>query len=434
MSLINPKALSVLRQINFNSTFGLARKWAPFLIVSAFFFHITAATFTSLGVVLPHMIAEMNWSWSEAGTGFSLLALMVGLSAMAPAWSIRLWGVKTTFGIGGAIMIAGFSLLATSHGLTQYFVGASLAGLGYTLCATVPAVHYFNVTVPQRGRAAIIGAYMTIGGLGGVAGPLLVTGIVEATGSWRAHWWTAVVVTFVLTILALFIVNEKRVISAQKVKTKDDVEKKVLASGNVYVSGHDWTYREAIRTRQFYIIVAAMTLTLFCALTMNSWAVTHLGSRGISAAVAAGALSAHSLINAFARGLGGALGSRIDAKWLLVSALIAEAIGMLALALADNPLAIAIFVIGEGYGFGMCLFATTVLLVNYFGTHKNPEVFGSLNLITTIAMVGPVLAGAVAERVGGFGAVFAGCAVSLLFVLFAVVFMRPPQWQGEEKT
>jgi len=83
--------------------------------------------------------------------------------------------------------------------------------------------------------------------------------------------------------------------------------------------------------------------------------------------------------------------TRIDPKWLLVSALVAEIIGMLALATADNMTMMVLFAVGEGYGFGMCLFSTTILLVNYYGPKEAPKSMGMMHLITTVAMVGPVL-------------------------------------------
>ncbi|NIP68855.1 MAG: MFS transporter, partial [Planctomycetales bacterium] len=70
-------------------------------------------------------------------------------------------------------------------------------------------------------------------------------------------------------------------------------------------------------------------------------------------AIAAGALSTHALINALSRAFGGVLATWVDPKWLLASALMAEIIGMIALSVADNPIAIGVFVVGEGYGFGM---------------------------------------------------------------------------------
>lgn len=396
-------------------------RWLAFMILSAFFFHITAGTFTSFGVALPFMIAELDWTWSQAGGGFSILALMVGLASLMPAWIIRRWGLPASFLIGGASMALGFVLLATTSSLAQFFIGAAFAGFGYPLCAIVPAIEYFNKTVSEKQRGSVIGAYMMIGGLGGVAGPLFVAGIVEATGDWRNHWWVMTAITIVLTLLAVvFVLNKKR---NKDDGRSDDGEK---TDDIAQLTRHGWAYRDVMRTRQFMIIVVAMTMILFCELTLNSWTVTHMNALGVSTAIAAGALSGHALVNALSRGVGGVLARWIDPKWLLVSALGAEVVGMLALSAADSPFAIALFVIGNGFGFGMCLFATTLLLVNYFGTERNPELLGAMHLVTTIAMIGPVFAGAVAERIGGFGVVFLGYAGLLVIVMIAVTMMQRP--------
>jgi len=84
-----------------------ATRWLLFAVISAIYFTISAATFSSLGIVLPYMIKELSWSWSQAGTGFSLLALLVGLASALPAWTIRRFGIAATYGIGGAIMVVG---------------------------------------------------------------------------------------------------------------------------------------------------------------------------------------------------------------------------------------------------------------------------------------------------------------------------------------
>ena len=87
-------------------------RWLLFAVISAIYFTISAATFSSLGIVLPYMIQELSWSWSQAGTGFSLLALLVGLASALPAWTIRRFGIAATYGIGGTVMVIGFGLLA----------------------------------------------------------------------------------------------------------------------------------------------------------------------------------------------------------------------------------------------------------------------------------------------------------------------------------
>jgi MFS family permease len=405
-------------------------KWMLFWVISAIFFLISGATFSSLGVVLPSMIAEMSWTRLQAGAGFSLFALTVGLASTLPAWTLRRFGIKATYGAGGAIMTLGFSLLALTNNLPQYLIAAALLGLGFASCATVPAVYLLAGWMPER-RSAAIGEYMTIGGLGAVAGPVVAGSIIAATHSWRVHWWTMAAAMLALTALALVFVRPPP--DEVRNDSKGAAPAHEPSAARVYQTGTNWRFRDAVRTPHYWVIATAMTATLLCVLTANGWAVTHMGTLGVSAAVAAGVLSAGGAVSAASRFLGGALATHIDPKWLLVSALAGVAIGMAALAVAGNWVAITVFAVGEGFGFGMCLFATAVLLVNYFGTSDNPEIFGTFNLVTTAAMVGPSLAGFVADRFGGFAGLFQVYAVAVLLIVILTAFMRPPMWSdGKE--
>jgi MFS family permease len=403
---------------------GRAARWALFAVISAIFFLISAGTFSSLGVVLPFMIHDLSWTRSQAGTGFSLFALTVGLASTVPAWTLRRFGIKATYGIGGTIMASGFALFALTNGLQLFFVAAALLGLGFASCATVPGIYLLNGWMPEK-RPAVIGAFMTAGGLGAVAGPLAASLVIAASGSWRLYWWATAAAMLALTVLALIFV---RIPPGSTVAA--DVQTTATGKrppGHVYYTSRDWRFRAAIRTPQFWIIAAAMTATLLCVLTSSSWAFTHMGTLGISASVAAGVLSADGAVSAVSRALGGALATRIDPKRLLVAALIGETIAIAALSVADNWIAILVFAVADGFGFGMCFFATAMLLVNYFGPSENPEIFGTFNLVTTAAMIGPATAGFFADTFGGFTGVFQVYAAVMLLIVCITAAMRPPR-------
>jgi len=170
-----------------------------------------------------------------------------------------------------------------------------------------------------------------------------------------------------------------------------------------------------------------MTATLLCVLTTSSFAPAHMATLGVSTGVAAGVLSTNGAVGALSRYLGGALATRIDPKWLLVAGLVGEGLGMVALSVAGNPFALGVFAVCEGFGFGMCLLATTLLLVNYFGPSENPEIYGTFNFITTLAMVGPYVGGVIKDLFGGFGSLFQGNAVVMLLIVMLAVAMRPPK-------
>ncbi|MEQ8690582.1 MAG: MFS transporter, partial [Pseudomonadales bacterium] len=318
-------------------------RWLIFLVLSADFFMVVGSTYGSLGVALPYMIEEMNWSWTSAGSGFTILALMSGLGSVLPAVIIRKIGIRANYLGGGLLMAGGFTMLALASDLPRYFLGTFMVGLGFPLLANVPGVQVITQWMPDR-RSLAIGAFMTIGGLGGVFGPLLVTAIVEATGSWRLHWALMAAVILILGLLSTLIVR-----SAPELAHAGDDEAslpKHSARGKVFYTSQNWSGRDALKTPQFIFIALALTMSMFCVLTGNTWAVAHMDTLGVATVIAAGSLSVAAAVNASSRMLGGLVATRIDPKWLLASALVAEAAGMLALAVADNPLAIAIFAIG----------------------------------------------------------------------------------------
>src|SRR4051812_10748196 len=121
--------------------------WLTLALMSALYFIITAATFGSLGLALPAMVAELHWSWTAAGFGFTLLGFFCGITSAVPASLIRRFGVRAALLAGCLVMGLAFLCLAQTAGLWGYFLGASLAGVGFTFFGSVPAAHLLSRVV-----------------------------------------------------------------------------------------------------------------------------------------------------------------------------------------------------------------------------------------------------------------------------------------------
>ena len=105
--------------------------WLTLALMSALFFIITAATFDSLGVVLPAMVGELDWSWAEAGFGFTLLGFFCGITSTIPATLIREWGVRACLLVGTMVMAAGLSVPGAGGWLAALFRRRLAGGTGF---------------------------------------------------------------------------------------------------------------------------------------------------------------------------------------------------------------------------------------------------------------------------------------------------------------
>lgn len=387
------------------------RAWLTLSLMSTLYFIITAATFGSLGLALPAMVTELHWSWTAAGFGFTLLGFLCGISSAVPAGLVRRFGVRACLLAGCAAMGLAFLCLARTDGLLLYFVGASLAGLGFTLLDSVPGTYLLSRLFSRPSFA--IGLFFTIGGLGGVAGPLLYTHVMEVTGNWRSYW-----------LVAGGLIALSAIVAALCVDVKTDVA--AAADGDPDISTECWTMRDALQTRQFWIIAAAYAAFQFCGITASSVSVAHLTQHGVAAAVAAGIMSIEALLNSGARLAGGILTRFVGAKSLLIVSLASLIAGLLALSVARDLPMMLIYAAGIGIGYGLTLFAATILLLDYFGRGPYLELFSTVNLISTIGAVAPTLAGLTRDHTGGFTPFFIGLSLLVALVLVAVVMMRAP--------
>ena len=405
------------------------RSWLLLGALSLLLFLITASTFSSLGVVLPAMIKEQGWAFGPAFLGFTFLGAFCGGSSKLPAILIRKIGVRGTIIAGSAVMVAGFACLAASPGLAVYLVGTALLGVGYQMMALIPGTHVLSMLFKKR--ALPFGIYFTIGSLGGVVGPwMAVTGMEMAQGGWRPYWWAQAIASIVVGALCAALVGGRAWLEAAAVETDKAVAEDIQAApvnAKVYRTPVDWTVKEAIRTPQFWVILAAYFAHLLGGVTAVSLAPTHFNELGVISAVAVAAISLESLMQVVARMGGGLLGDRVDPRWLLAGAQGMMAIGLLALAHATTWPLLMLFAVGVGVGFGLTVLAVSILLLNYYGRKNNLEIFSLVCLVGAVSALGPVVGGVMRDQLGSFVATFQVCAAIIGVIFIAACFMRPPR-------
>lgn len=410
-------------------------RFRPWFLVAAFsllLFLITAATYSSLGVVIPAMVGELCWSWEHAFAGFSILGVFTGLSSWLPALLIRKIGVRGTLLVGVGVMAGGLACLARVHALPIYFLGAALCGIGFQMAALIPGTHVLSAIFKER--ALPFGVYFTFGALGGVAGPWMVVKALAATqGDWRLYWALQALAVGLVGLSCAVAVGGPRWLEQAGAALDRELDAEAKAGktpSHVYHTDHEWSVRDAVRTPQFLVLVAAYFSHLLAGISAASLTQAHLtqlGVAGIGGAAAAGALSLEGLMQVVARLGGGAIGDRVDPRWLLVVAQGLLVAGLLALSHATTPLLQVMYAIGVGIGFGLTVLAVSLLLLNYFGRRNNVELFSLTCLVGAISAAGPIIGGAARDRLGSFTPAFLLFAAIAAVVFVAALFMRPPR-------
>ena len=395
--------------------------WFILMSFSLCFFVITAATFTSLGVVLPSIVNELGWDWTTAGLGFTFLGVAAATSGYIPTITIRKWGLSFTLICGLIIFSAGFIVLYQTHTPSSYWFGCVLIGMGFTIVGPIPSTYVITHFFKKRSTA--FGFYYTFGALGGIAGPAVVWLATNVMGNWRLHWMmmlcsVIIAICFMLTIL-LFTDREK----LKKPPSEDGTS----SQQRVYETNQVWTVKQALRSPQYLLLCAAYTSVLFIVITVNSFSVSHLTEVGLSLAFASALLSAEAFCNAVSRLAGGFIGEIFEPKIMLLCALIMTTLGMLILSLVQSPILLGVFAVAVGFGYGFTVLSTTILLIRYFGSGPYLELFSIMNIFATFAAIAPIISGAMRDVTGNFVAPFLLISIVPVIVFVGVMFMKSPR-------
>jgi MFS family permease len=378
-------------------------KWLMFGAVSFAFFFLNLATFTSLGVVLFTMEAELHWSITAAVFSFTFLGLACGLTSPLPGMTMRSWGGRRTVCVGAGLLAAGFFLAAIAHSLLTFYTAMVFIGAGYSFTGNVPAVYLISGWFQGR-SARMIGIYMMLGAAGAAVGPPIVEVIVRL-GGWRGHWQAMAWISIALLALSFVFVRDAKVPDAPR------------------AVGH---FRRALFSPQFLLIAAVMTANMACVTTNSSVAMNHLvkfGDTPQKAAFVLGMIGAIATIFKFGSGW---LCEVMRPPVVTAIGLALQAVGMALFGFADTiPLQYA-SAIAFGTGWGLSYVAGTVVLIEFFGRDIGSQLLSCVWFIVSFAAFGPIAAGYFGDNYGTFAPIYVLYGAMMAILVFPILVMRRP--------
>jgi MFS family permease len=387
-----------------------------------------AIFYQSFGVFVVAWTEEFGWSSAAVAGGYALVTLQGGLLGPVQGWLLERFGVRRVILVGLVALCGGLGMLSLVSTLPAFYAAMFVTGIGLALAGflsiTTGVVPWF---VRRRSTALSL---MAVGiSLGGLLVPLVAAATVDI--GWRSTLQISALTTLLagLPLAALM----RRGPSAYGQVADGPAARPAHVPGRVRVPGDrapdgDFTLAQALRTRTFWLLGAAHGAAMLVVGAVTVHLIPHLsGGMGYSLQGAASIVALLTLVTGAGQLIGGPLGDRFDKRVIAAVAMLAHAVALLVLAWGQGAVAVGTFALVHGLAWGIRGPLMGSIRADYFGIRHFGSIMGASSLLfMTGNLIGPVLAGTLADTLGDYRLGFT--VMAMIAASSSIVFWwaRPP--------
>lgn len=392
-----------------------------------------------LSALFKPISSELGFTRAATSSAASLARLQGGFLSPVAGWATDRYGPRAPMLLGVLLLGLGLVLMRYVNSLWAFCVvwglvasvGTESFGLNVPLGTAIA-----NWFVRKRGVA--VGVRTVLGGLSGVLVLPLVAWLTLAYG-WRQACFIGGVVMWAigLPLTALFVKPRRPeyygMLPDGASAIQDDAVQMIQA-GVEYAARADeveFTLRQAMKTRAYWLLILAYMFEAIFWPVMGLHCIPFLTDRGMDPVAAAATMSIYVFASIPTRVLGGLLGDRVSiraARFLMAGCYLMQAVGVGLFMGTQSLVALYVFFVLFGLGFGVLIPMDTVVRARYFGRKGYASIQGSsLFLMMPATVAGPVLAGRIYDATGSYMTAFTLLAVMLAAAGVTVSFARPPR-------
>jgi MFS family permease len=383
------------------------------------------------GAYVSVLRTDFGWSKTALSIGYALQPVQSGLLGPVQGWMIDRWGPRSVMRAGMVMFGVGFMLFSQINSLTAFYgvfilmaIGSSLAGF---MSITTTLVQWF-----ERRRATAMSVSQTGMSVGGMLVPLVAFSLTRF--GWRE---TAFVSGLIVLAVGLPLTQVMRSEPEAYGMRPDGAAADEVGSGGAdtadvpAIERIDFTPRQALRTRAFWLISFGHATALLVVSAVMVHLIVHLEEGlNFSLSGAATVVTVMTLLTAIGQVVGGVLGDRYDKRIIAALAMFGHSAGLLALAWGGSLPWVIFFALAHGISWGMRGPLMQAMRADYFGRRHFGTIMGYSSLIIMFGMVsGPLIAGAMADRLGNYQYGFTVLAIlaglGSIFFIFATKPARP---------
>jgi MFS family permease len=371
-----------------------------------------------MGIMLKPISDEFGVSRSATAAAVTIGTIASGVfSPLVGALADR-FGARYPTAIAAVCTSLLLFAVAGMNALWQFYIAYGLVrvlaqNFFFTVTPTTSMVNWFR---QKRGRA--IGFVAMALPLGGAAWIFFGQLIIDAAG-WRTAFAvfgvSLALVGIAPPIYLLRRVPEDVGLRPDGIVTPIDSVPTAASSG--------LSLRLAVRTSAFWAISFSLFAAILASGAISFHMPAYLTDRGLSATVAAAALSAFAVSGSLSAGLWGYLSERVSERTLAIVTMLAAAVGVILLSRPNVDTFILPVAIGLGFASRGEVSLLNIMVARYFGRAAYGRISGAMQPLTMLALgLGPLLASMSYDAQGDYATVFV--AASALFIASALLISQ----------
>lgn len=387
-------------------------------------------------VLFPFMTNATGWTRGEVMVGFTIMALLIGVSGPLAALMINRLGARITIFTGGLIIAVSTVLMGLAgHIYPIYLVLCVFTGLG-TSFATMLATQTVIVSWFNARRALAMGLVLGGGAIGGFVAPQIISAaVLNSNGDWRLGWFIIAITAVVGAIVAIAAVrNRPSDLGQYPDGINPDETRQTSADqrkpSRTYRTPVNWTTSDALKSPALWLAVVAMGADLFLWQVIQTQAPFHLRDRGFTAADAAFFYSLAIGLSILGRFVIAALGDSIEPRFLLAGSSILILLGgvLFWFVSPQAQWAAYLYPLMAGFGFGAAFVCLPTILGNYYGARAFASINGIAYPIVAAVQSGATPAAGFLYDIQGsyFSIIVIGC-IGTAIAFIAMLLCQPPK-------